>query len=81
MACGTPVITSKTSALPEVVGDAGLLVDPSSEAAITRAIGQLLEHETDRRALSERALERARNFTWQQVAMQTVDVYRQVHAA
>src|ERR671936_1956017 len=49
MACGTPVVTSNTSALPEVVGDAGVLVDPRSEADITAALGHLLDDERFRR--------------------------------
>ena len=80
MACGTPVLTSNTSALPEVAGEAGVLVDPQSEAAIAEALGHLLEDDRFRRELGERALERSRFFTWQQVAEQTVEVYRQVKA-
>jgi glycosyltransferase involved in cell wall biosynthesis len=81
MACGTPVLTSNTTSLPEVVGDAGVLVDPTSEQAIAEALGQLLEDEPLQRDLGERALARSRFFTWRQVAEQTVEVYRQVHAA
>jgi glycosyltransferase involved in cell wall biosynthesis len=81
MACGTPVLTSNSSALPEVVGDAGLLVDPYSEQAIAAALAHLLENEPFRLELGARALERARFFTWQQVAEQTVEVYRRVRAA
>jgi glycosyltransferase involved in cell wall biosynthesis len=78
MACGRPVLTSNTSALPEVVGDAGLTVNPRSETEISEGLRQLLEDEQMRRDLSERALERARFFTWRQVAEQTVEVYRRV---
>ena len=81
MACGTPVLTSNSSALPEVVGDAGVLVDPSSEQDISSALARLLEDEPFRRELGERALERSRFFTWRQVAEQTVEVYRRVNAA
>ena len=81
MACGTPVLTSETSALPEVVGDAGVLVDPASESAISTALGRLLEDEKLRAELGQRALERASFFTWRQVAEQTVEVYRKVGAA
>ncbi|HEY8476755.1 MAG TPA: glycosyltransferase family 1 protein, partial [Chloroflexota bacterium] len=78
MACGAPVITSNVSALPEVVGDAGVLVNPYSEDDIGEAILALL-HDPDRRAeLSRRARERARTFTWRQVAEQTLQVYRKV---
>lgn len=81
MACGTPVLTSNVSALPEVVGDTGVLVNPYEVEAIAEALGQLLDDERFRRELGERALARARVFNWRQVAEQTVQVYRQVYAA
>jgi glycosyltransferase involved in cell wall biosynthesis len=78
MACGTPVLTSDRSALPEVVGDAGLLVDPYDTDAIRQALADLLLNDARREELARRGLERARRFTWQQVAEQTVRVYRSV---
>ena len=78
MACGTPVVTSNLSALPEVAGDAGLLVDPYDPDAICNAFAELLENQSRRDELSRRGLERARHFTWYEVAEQTVRVYRQV---
>jgi glycosyltransferase involved in cell wall biosynthesis len=78
MACGTPVVTSNLSALPEVAGDAGVLVDPYETQAIARAVEELLESQTRREELSRRGLERARRFTWLQVAEQTVRVYKQI---
>ena len=78
MACGTPVVTSNVSALPEVAGDAGRLVDPYSASAISGALGELLESAARRDELARRGLERARRFTWPQVADQTVRVYRQI---
>jgi len=78
MACGTPVVTSNLSALPEVAGDAGLLVDPYDPDAICNAFAELLENQSRRDELSRRGLERARHFTWHEVAEQTVRVYRQV---
>ena len=81
MACGTPVLTSNISALPEVVGEAGLLVDPTSTDAITASLGRMLEDEPFRRELAQHARERSRIFNWQQVAQQTLEVYRQVRAA
>ncbi len=81
MACGAPVIASRLSALPEVVGDAGVLIDPYSEPAITEAIGELLSDQRQRAALGSRARERSRNFSWRQVAEQTVQVYERVKAA
>jgi glycosyltransferase involved in cell wall biosynthesis len=77
MACGTPVVTSTLSALPEVAGDAGLLVDPYDTEAISRALAELLDSQARRDELSRRGLERARRFTWRQVAEQTVRVYKE----
>lgn len=81
MACGAPVITSNGSSLPEVVGDAGCLIDPMDQDSITGAIGDLLESPDQRAELSARARERAARFSWRQVAEQTVEVYRRVRAA
>ncbi|MBA2450006.1 MAG: glycosyltransferase family 4 protein [Chloroflexi bacterium] len=81
MACGAPVITSRLSALPEVVGDAGALVDPYSEPAITETMGELLADPKRRSELGARARARSRNFSWRQVAEQTVQVYEHVKAA
>jgi glycosyltransferase involved in cell wall biosynthesis len=81
MACGTPVLTSNSSALPEVAGDAGLLVDPRSEDAISEGMGQLLSDPRRREELARRGLERARLFTWPQVAEQTLRVYHKVGRA
>ncbi|HEY1292571.1 MAG TPA: glycosyltransferase family 1 protein [Chloroflexota bacterium] len=81
MACGTPVLTSNLSALPEVVGDAGALVDPYSADAISSRLAELLESQSTRDELSRRGLERARHFTWPQVAEQTVRVYREIACA
>jgi glycosyltransferase involved in cell wall biosynthesis len=78
MACGAPVITSRVSALPEVVDDAGVLVDPYSEPAITEAMGDLLTSPKKRADLSTRGRARSRDFSWRQVAEQTVQVYEQV---
>jgi len=78
MACGTPVLTSNRSALPEVAGDAGLLVDPYDTEAICGGLAELLESQSVREDLARRGLERARRFTWDHVAEQTVRVYRQV---
>ncbi len=76
MSCGTPVITSNTSALPEVVGNAGLLLDPHDEAAWTASLRSLLLDDTKRAALSEQARRQAGKFSWQRSAQETVAVYR-----
>jgi glycosyltransferase involved in cell wall biosynthesis len=78
MACGTPVLTSNLSALPEVAGDAGLLVDPYDTDAICRGLADLLDRQERRDDLARRGLEQARRFTWRQVAQETVRVYKEV---
>jgi glycosyltransferase involved in cell wall biosynthesis len=68
MACGTPVLTSNVTSLPEVVGDAGLLVDPYNVAAIAHGIRRLVEDSALREELKRRGLERAKQFTWERTA-------------
>jgi glycosyltransferase involved in cell wall biosynthesis len=77
MACGTPVICSNRSSLPEVVGDAGILVDPTPEK-IARSIATVMNDEYLRRKLSAQGLEQARRFSWERTAEMTRDVYRHV---
>ena len=78
MASGTPVITSNRSSMPEVVGNAGILVEPEDETMIAEAIRQLLEDKNAAQRLQQQGLERARQFTWERCAQQTLAVYRQV---
>ncbi len=75
MACGTPVIASRTSALPEVVGEAGLLVDPLDAEALAEALRRALSDRDLSQQLSERGLARARGFTWREAARRTAAVY------
>ncbi|HEX5415069.1 MAG TPA: glycosyltransferase family 1 protein [Chloroflexota bacterium] len=78
MACGTPVVTSRASAIPEVVGDDAVLVDPLDVDAIAVGIRRVLEHPAEAAALRERGLARARQFTWDRAARETVALYRQI---
>lgn len=78
MACGTPVITSKTSSLPEVAGDAALLVDPTSVESIAGAMVRLVEDPQLRSVLRAKGIERARQFNWEDSAARTLEIYRQV---
>jgi glycosyltransferase involved in cell wall biosynthesis len=68
MACGTPVLTSNVTSLPEVVGDAGLLVDPYNVEAIAHGIRRLVEDSALREELRKKGLERAKQFTWERTA-------------
>jgi glycosyltransferase involved in cell wall biosynthesis len=76
MACGTPVITSNLSSLPEVAGDAALLVDPYSEVAIADAMRQVLEDSEVRSQLRRLGLARAAQFSWANTGAETSAVLR-----
>jgi glycosyltransferase involved in cell wall biosynthesis len=78
MACGTPVLTSNLSSLPEVVGEAAVLVDPYDEPSLARALAELLGDARKRAALSAAGLARAVQFTWDATARGTLEVYRSV---
>jgi len=75
MACGTPVLAGRTSSLPEVVGEAGLLVDPLDEAEAVAALGRLLADPSLRAELGRRGRERAATFSWERTARQTLEAY------
>ena len=75
MACGTPVVAARTSALPEVAGDAAVLVEPGSPAALAQGIEEVL---ADRERLIAAGLERARSFSWRKSAERTLAVYREL---
>lgn len=75
MACGTPVICSNRGALPEVAGDAALLIDPHEPGQLAEAMIRLVRHPEERSALAERGLLRAGQFSWDETARQTIAVY------
>lgn len=77
MACGTPVISSNRSSLPEIVGEGGMLIDPTPRE-IAAALVTLLNDADLREALCRRGLERASAFSWSETARQTVQAYRDV---
>jgi glycosyltransferase involved in cell wall biosynthesis len=78
MACGVPVISTTGGALPEVVGDAGILVPPKDHPALARAIIDLLDHPAQANALGSRGYQRVQqHFTWRRAAEKTVDAYRE----
>lgn len=81
MACGTPVVTSNTSSLPEVVGDAALLIDPYDEQALTRALLQITNDQALRARLRAQGIIQARKFTWRAAAEQTLQLYQASVAA
>ncbi|WP_333483050.1 glycosyltransferase family 4 protein [Spirosoma telluris] len=75
MACGTPVLTSSTSSMPEVAGDAALLVDPNSVEEMITGIDRLLKQPTLRAELRTKGLERAALFSWEATANKLLTVY------
>ena len=76
MACGVPVVTSQTSSLPEVVGEAGLLIDPHDSGAIASAIRSLIDEPAHAAELMYAGLEQVRQFTWDRAARQMEHVFR-----
>jgi glycosyltransferase involved in cell wall biosynthesis len=78
MASGTPVVTSNVSSLPEVTGDAALLVDPTVAEAISDAMRRILTDPAVAADLSARGLKRAREFSWEQAAARIRDIYLDV---
>lgn len=78
MACGTPVVASSATSLPEVVGDAGRLVSPDDPAAWSEAIREVLEDPVAATALREAGLRRAAAFPWSETARRTAEVYLRV---
>jgi alpha-1,3-rhamnosyl/mannosyltransferase len=75
-AAGLPVVTSNTTSLPEVAGDAGLLVDPENTGEIADAMRQMATNDALRSDLRARGQSRAKQFTWDRTARLTIDVYR-----
>ncbi|MGA2149121.1 MAG: glycosyltransferase family 1 protein [Bryobacteraceae bacterium] len=80
MACGTPVVTSDAASLPEVVGEAGIMVSPTDLAAIADALNRVLTDEVLRDCLVRKGLERVRGFSWDLTAQAVGRVYERVLA-
>jgi len=78
MACGTPVITSNCSAMPEIAGDAALLVDPTSVESIAAAMQEILDHPQRAEVLRSAGLERAKQFRWSSSAQKLYEVFKMV---
>ena len=78
MACGAPVICSNAASLPEVVGDAALLVNPRDVEEIAQAIARVLAEAALHDELCAKSLARAAQFSWERAARETLEVYRAV---
>jgi glycosyltransferase involved in cell wall biosynthesis len=78
MACGTPVVCSNVSSLPEVVGDAAEIVNPENVFDIARGMREVLLNQARRSQLVERGFEQARRFSWERTAQQVLDAYEEI---
>ncbi len=78
MSCGAPVVTSSTTSLPEVCGEAARLVDPSSDAEMADALVEVAGNQTLREQLGQQGLRRAQHFTWRRVAESILGLYREI---
>jgi glycosyltransferase involved in cell wall biosynthesis len=76
MQCGTPVITSNTSSLPEVVGGAAMMVDPEDDDALCAAMLAVCRDEALRERMRSAGLAQAARFSWERCTRQTLDAYR-----
>jgi glycosyltransferase involved in cell wall biosynthesis len=81
MACGIPVITSAVSSLPEIAGDAAILVDPHDTSALASALRRVVKDGRLRDDLSRRGRQRAQHFSWEQAARKTLEVYKRASGA
>jgi glycosyltransferase involved in cell wall biosynthesis len=78
MACGTPVVCSNSSSLPEIVGDAAITLDPRDVGVWVAALTLVLENQQVRAELKAKGLEQANKFSWNKTARETLDVYQSV---
>jgi glycosyltransferase involved in cell wall biosynthesis len=78
MGCGTPVIVSNTSSIPDVVGDAGLYFEPSSKEELLDALDKIVDDASLHQTLVRRGLERSKMFSWHETATKTYNTYRDI---
>jgi glycosyltransferase involved in cell wall biosynthesis len=78
MACGTPVLTSNISSLPEVAGEAALLIDPHNVDEIAAGLTQLITNPNLRRQLVEQGYQQIQKFSWQKAAMQVFELLEKI---
>jgi glycosyltransferase involved in cell wall biosynthesis len=79
MACGLPVVASNVASLPEVVGDAGLLIDPHDVDELTVSMWRVLNDSTLRQQMREKGLVQAGRFSWERAARETMEIYRRAY--
>jgi glycosyltransferase involved in cell wall biosynthesis len=76
MACGTPVLASNTTSIPEVAGDAAELVDPTDTDAITKSIYDMLSDKSKLQNMSRAGFERCNKFSWRKAAREVLDILK-----
>jgi glycosyltransferase involved in cell wall biosynthesis len=79
MACGLPVVVSNVASLPEVVGDAGLLIDPHDVDELTVSMWRVLKDSALRKEMREKGLKQAERFSWEKAARETMEIYQRAH--
>ncbi|MEI8084868.1 MAG: glycosyltransferase family 1 protein [Paludibacter sp.] len=79
MACGVPVITSNTSSMPEIAGDAAAIVDPLKPEQIVEAIQKILSNQAYCNELCEKGMARAKDFSWKRMAEKNLELYKEVY--
>ena len=79
MASGVPVISSNASSLPEIVGDGGILIDPSNEAGWIAAVKKVLDNQSLRRVMIQKGLKQAKKFSWKKCADETIKCYEELY--
>jgi glycosyltransferase involved in cell wall biosynthesis len=78
MACGTPVVCSHVSSLPEVVGEAAEVVNPENVFDIARGMREVLLNAERRKSMVKLGFEQARRFSWERTAQQVLDAYEEI---
>jgi glycosyltransferase involved in cell wall biosynthesis len=78
MACGAPVVTSNVTSLPEVVGDAGIMIEPTDAKALADALSRVLNDDALHATMRSKGIARAAQFTWRRTAEMTIESYRRV---
>jgi glycosyltransferase involved in cell wall biosynthesis len=76
MQCGVPVITSNTSSLPEVVGDAGIMLSPTDSEGLCQSMFDLYNSSSLREAMSLKSVEQAKQFSWNKFTQETISAYK-----
>ncbi len=76
MNCGTPVLASNCSSIPEIVEDTGILVNPYNISEITNSLYEILTNTALQKTLSQKGIERAKLFTWENTAKEILNIFR-----